>query len=130
MPFLRTTQVGRNPLVPVVRPLAYRGRQAMYAAANAGLLKRRSWKGCAFNQAGSEVGELVTSPGEAAFVFGATLPVVRHFIAVWDGLRGTDRYCTQLLREALEEVGLVPLASTAVAQVENAVERHAVACER
>jgi hypothetical protein len=111
MGLLGTTPVGENPLVPVVRPLTYRGRQAMYAAANAGRLKRRSWNGCAFNAAGTQVGELVRSPGDAAFVFGTTPPVARRFIRVWDGLRGSDQHCTQLLREALEEVGLVPAPS-------------------
>jgi len=130
MGFLGTTPVGENPLVPVVRPLTYRSRQAMYAAANAGRLKRRTWNGCAFNGAGTQVGELVRSPGDAAFVFGTTPPVVRRFIRVWDGLRGSDQHCTQLLREALEEVGLVPGASEPSGHCDDRFEARALSSSR
>ncbi|MDQ4130281.1 MAG: hypothetical protein M3133_04720 [Actinomycetota bacterium] len=123
MGFSGTGGLWVNPLVPVVRPLPYTGRQAMYAAANAGLLRRGTWNGCAFNRAGTQLGQLVTSAGEAALVLGTTVPVVRRFIRVWDGLRGSEERCTQLLREALEEVGLVPPAPAPGAQDGQDVER-------
>lgn len=101
-----TPEPARNPLVPVVRPLSARGRRALYAAANAGLLRRGTWNGCALNRAGMAAGAPVRSRGEAALAFGTTPEAVRRFIEVWDLLWGTNRHCTQLLREALEHVGL------------------------
>src|SRR5436189_1996876 len=95
-----------NPLVPVVRPLSPKGKQALYAAANSGALKRRTWDGCAFNQAGNLLGESVQSRRRAAQVFDTTPAVVSHFISVWDQLPGSNEGCTQLLRDAIEEVGL------------------------
>jgi len=95
-----------NSLVPVVRPLSPKGKQALYAAANSGALKRRTWDGCAFNQAGNLLGESVQSRRRAAQVFDTTPAVVSHFISVWDQLPGSNEACTQLLRDAIEEVGL------------------------
>ena len=95
-----------NPLVPVLRPLSPRGKQALYAAANSGALKRRTWDGCAFNQAGNLLGESVQSRRRAAQVFDTTPAVVSHFISVWDQLPGSNEGCTQILRDAIEEVGL------------------------
>jgi hypothetical protein len=96
----------RNPLVPVVRQLPPRGRRALYAAANAGLLRRGSWDGCALNRAGAAVGLDVRSRGEAAYAFDTTPEIVRQFVEVWDRLWGSNRRCTQMLREAIEEAGL------------------------
>ena len=95
-----------NPLVPVVRPLSPKGKQALYAAANSGALKRRTWDGCAFNQAGNLLGESVQSRRRAAQVFDTTPAVVSRFISVWDQLPGSNEGCTQLLRDAIQEVGL------------------------
>jgi hypothetical protein len=95
-----------NPLVPVVRELSPQARRAMYAAANSGRLRRRTWNGCPFNRAGSEMGAEVTTATQAATALATSRSVVRRFIAVWDRLPGADPECTQLLREALEEVGL------------------------
>ena len=96
----------RNPLVEVVRPLPAHGRRALYAAANTGQLRRGSWDGCAFNRAGDAIGLAVRSRGEAAHAFGTTTEVIRQFVDVWDRLWGSNRRCTQLLRDALEHVGL------------------------
>lgn len=96
----------RNPLVPVVRAFPAPGRRALYAAANTGMLRRGSWNGCALNQAGTAVGLPVRSRGEAAYALGASPDAVRRFVEVWDRLWGSNRRCTQLLREALEHVGL------------------------
>ena len=96
----------RNPLVGVVQPIPAKGRRALYAAANAGLLRRGTWDGCAFNRAGLEIGIPIRSRGEAAHAFGTTPEAVRDFIEVWDRLWGSNRHCTQLLRDALEHVGL------------------------
>src|SRR4051794_4414055 len=95
-----------NPLVPVVRLLGPKGKQAIYAATNEGTLKRRSWNGCAFNQAGLLLGETITGRRQAAKVVGTTPQVVSRFISVWDQLRGSDQQCTELLRDAILTVGL------------------------
>ena len=102
----KVSQPDRNPLVPVVRPFPASGRRALYAAANSGLLRRGSWNGCALNRAGVEVGLPVRSRGEAAYALGASPDAVRGFLEVWDRLWGSNRRCTQLLRDALEHVGL------------------------
>ena len=101
-----TTIPAENPLVPVVRPLSPKGKQSLYAAANSGALKRRTWDGCAFNLAGNLLGESVQSRRRAAQVFDTMPTVVSHFISVWDQLPGSNEACTQLLRDAIEEVGL------------------------
>jgi len=95
-----------NPLVPVVRQIPARGRRALYAAANAGLLRRGSWEGCALNRAGATVGLDVRSRGEAAHALDTTPEIARQFVEVWDRLWGSNRRCTQMLREAIEEAGL------------------------
>ncbi len=96
----------RNPLVPVVRQFPARGRRALYAAANAGLLRRGSWEGCALNRAGAAVGMPVRSRGEAAYAFDVTPEIARQFVEAWDRLWGSNRRCTQMLREAIEQAGL------------------------
>ena len=97
---------GRNPLVPVVQALPARGRRALYAAANSGQLRRGTWNGCAFNRAGEMLGTTVRSRGEAALALGTTPDVIRRFLEVWDRLWGSNRYCTAMLRDALEYAGL------------------------
>lgn len=98
-----------NPLVSVVRPLPVSARQAMYAAAEKGLIVRRSWNGCAWNAA-----SLIETKGKvnaqsfesAADVFGCSPHLVRAFIQVWDSLKGSDEKCTATLKDAIDQVGL------------------------
>jgi hypothetical protein len=97
---------GRNPLVPVVEAMPARGRRALYAAANSGWLGRGTWDGCAFNRAGEILGTPVGSWDEAALALGTTRGVICWFLEVWDRFSGSDRYCTALLRDALEHAGL------------------------
>ena len=104
--FRRIPGPERNPLVPVVRPLSPVARQALLQAANRGVLRRGSWQGCAFNIAGAEVGTPVRSRGEAACAFSTNPDDVRRFIEVWDGIWGSNRYCTDLLRHALVHIGM------------------------
>lgn len=105
---MRTMTMGsrRNPLVPVVRQFPAQGRRALYAAANSGLLRRGSWEGCALNRAGAAVGRPVRSRGEAAYAFDTTPEIARQFVEVWDRLWGSNRRCTQMLRDAIEQAGL------------------------
>jgi hypothetical protein len=111
--FRRIPGPERNPLVPVVRPLSPIARQALLQAANRGVLRRGSWQGCAFNIAGAEVGTPVRSRGEAACAFSTSPEDVRRFIEVWDGIWGSNRYCTALLRNALVHVGMAERAGAA-----------------
>ncbi|MGH8997853.1 MAG: hypothetical protein ACRDY7_00495 [Acidimicrobiia bacterium] len=97
----------RNPLVPSVALLSTSARRALYAAASGGVLRRGSWDGCALNLAGASVGLPVRSRGEAACAFDTSPEAVRQFIEVWDRLWGSNRYCTELLRDAVEYAGLV-----------------------
>ena len=96
-----------NPLVPVVRPLPVRARQAMYAAAEKDLIARKTWNGCAWNAAGKIAGvNHVSSYEAAANVFECDVALVERFISKWDGLKGSDARCTALLKAAIEEVGI------------------------
>lgn len=97
-----------NPLVGVVRPLPVRARQAMYAAAEKGLIARKTWNGCAWNAAGEQVapGSSIQNFAMAARVFDCNEQLVSNFISVWDALKGSDARCTALLKAAIEEVGI------------------------
>jgi hypothetical protein len=88
-----------NPLIPVVRQFDDRTRRALYAAANSGTLKRRTWRGCAFNRAADVLGRSVTNKSQAAEVFTLAPALVVEFIDTWDSLRGSDKHCTALLRD-------------------------------
>jgi hypothetical protein len=48
----------------------------------------------------------VRSRGEAAHAFDTTPEVARQFVEAWDRLWGSNRRCTQMLREAIEHAGL------------------------
>jgi hypothetical protein len=101
-----TPEAGRNLLVSVVRALPARGRRALYAAANSGQLRRGTWNGCAVNRAGEVLGMPVRSRAEAAVALATTGDVIGRFLQVWDGLPGSNRNCTAILRDALEQAGL------------------------
>ena len=96
-------------LVDVVRPFDHRTRRALYAATNSGVLRRKTWSGCAFNRAGAMVGTPISSQYQAADVFGISPRLIANFVSVWDRLRGPDRRCTDLLRSAILTAGLFPL---------------------
>lgn len=83
-------------------------KQAMFAAASRGVIKRGTWNGCAFNAAGMEVGhgKAVNSFEKAARTFGVTTASVEQFIGIWDSMKGTDEDCTQTLRTCIEKAGL------------------------
>jgi hypothetical protein len=99
--------VGRNLLVSVVRALPAQSRRALYAAANSGHLRRGTWNGCALNRAGEMLGMPVRSRGQAAVALGTTGEVIGRFLHVWDGLSGSNRNCTAMLRDALQQAGLL-----------------------
>lgn len=95
-----------NPLVAVVKPLNPKSKCAMFAAARAGVIRRNTWNGCAWNAAGREEGQDITSVHAAASGFGVKATFVSRFIQEWDRLPGTNAECTQMLIDAIEEVGL------------------------
>lgn len=95
-----------NRLVPVVASLSPKGRRAMYAVANSGVLRRGAWKGCPLNRAALELGQPVNNTAAAASLFDTSAGAIRRFVRVWDKLPGSGEECTQLLREALEAAGL------------------------
>ena len=95
-----------NPLISVVQPFDHDLRRALYAAANLGSLRRRTWNGCAFNRAAAILGMEVNHLSGAADAFQLPVQRVNDFITTWDRLRGSDGHCTELLRDALLTVGL------------------------
>lgn len=90
----------------VIAALPAKAKQAMYAAASARTIAQRTWDGCAFNQAGLEIGQNVASEQAAAKAFGCSVAVVSRFIHVWDTLPERGDAATTLLREKLETIGL------------------------
>lgn len=83
-------------------------KQAMFAAASRGPIKRQTWNNCAMNAAGFEVGKKneVRSLQSASQAFGIPESLVSRFISIWDGMYGTDEDCTQTLRSRIEDSGL------------------------
>lgn len=98
-----------------IRQLNPKAKQAMYGAARANTIKKRTWNGCAFNAAGMQLGgsinETISSSERAAEVFGLSVSVVHKFISAWDALPGTDEESTKELIQTLEKVGLFSEAS-------------------
>ena len=95
-----------NPLISVLQPFDHELRRALYAAANSGSLRRRTWNGCAFNRAAAILGIEVNHLSGAADAFQLPVQRVNDFITAWDRLRGSDAHCTELLRDALLTIGL------------------------
>lgn len=95
-----------NPLRSAVAAFPPQLKQAMYAAAEKGLIRRGTWDGCAFNAAGEHEGKHVHSIATAAHAFDVDSEIVQRFISAWDAMRGTDQRCTGLLKAALLEAGL------------------------
>ena len=93
-----------NPLVDVVRAFPEPAREALYAAATSGRLRRGTWHGCPLNRAGVELGAPVRSRGEAAYVLGVSPETARSFVQAWDRLWGSNRRRARLLRDALARV--------------------------
>lgn len=90
----------------VVAKLNPKTKQAMYAAANKGLIRRGTWDGCAFNAAGHEVEASIASIGKASQTFELSESVVSNFIDVWDRLQGDDEEATDKLKGAILKAGL------------------------
>lgn len=97
-----------NQLLNVIRPLNAASKQAMFAAAQAGSIKRRTWAGCAWNAAGEVVNQSISSASMAERAFGVDAIHVDRFISVWDSIPESvsDARCTKALRQALEHVGV------------------------
>jgi hypothetical protein len=95
-----------NPLIRVVEPFDQRARHALYAAANRGSLRRRTWNGCALDRAAVVLGASVKSKRDAVRVFDVRRRRVSEFLRVWDRLPGSDATCAALLRDAVLAVGL------------------------
>ena len=93
-----------NPLVDAVRAFPEPARDALYAAAASGRLRRGTWHGCPLNRAGVELGAPVRSRGEAAYVLGVSPEIARAFVQAWDRLWGSNRRRARLLRDALARV--------------------------
>ena len=102
----KSVYASQNSLRSVVAPFPPQLKQAMYAAADRGLIKRGTWDGCAFNAAGEQINKHVTASTHAARAFGVSTSVVDRFIRTWDSMKGSDVRCTGLLKSALLDVGL------------------------
>jgi hypothetical protein len=93
-----------NPLVDVVRAFPEPAREALYAAATSGRLRRGTWHGCPLSRAGVELGVPVRSRGEAAYALGVSPETARSFVQAWDRLWGSNRRRARILRDALVRV--------------------------
>jgi hypothetical protein len=95
-------------LAAAIRCFDHPTRRALYAASNKGVLRRRTWDGCALNRAGAELGVAVSGQGAASKAFNVPQKNVIDFIAAWDKLHGSNERCTAVLRETILAVGLFP----------------------
>lgn len=90
--------------VAYLNPMA---KKMIANAASRGILRRGTWAGCAFNEAGRVMGcSTVTSVSSAARVFGLPPIVIANFIGAWDTLRCTNEQATGLVVEILDSVGV------------------------
>ena len=103
-PAWNTEEMTNNTLVDVVRVFPEPAREALYAAATSGRLRRGTWHGCPLNRAGLELGVPVRSRGEAAYALGVSPETARSFVQAWDRLWGSNRRRARLLRDALARV--------------------------
>jgi len=99
-----------NPLRGVVAKLSPSAKQAMYAAAKAGILIRGKWSdtdgnGCAFNKAGEQRNRVVGSVHDAAALFDMNVEDVNNFIRKWDHLEVNLIEANRLLIQAIEDDG-------------------------
>jgi len=94
-------------LEEAVANLNSKAKQAFYTAAKKKTIKRGTWNGCAFNAAGEEVQQVVSSTTKAAQVFGLPTSAVSSFISAWDSSKFTnDEEATAFLISCLEKAGL------------------------
>ncbi|HYH49624.1 MAG TPA: hypothetical protein VEG38_08755 [Acidimicrobiia bacterium] len=91
-------------MIDVIRAFPAPARQALYAAATSGTLRRGTWDGCPLNRAGEHLGVPVRSRGEAAYVLGVSPETARRFVEAWDRLWGSNRRRSKMLRDALVRV--------------------------
>lgn len=82
-------------------------KQAMFAAANKGVIRRGTWNNCGLNAAGKEL-EIagIASIEAAAKAFGISPAIATKFIQIWDAMPGTNEECTEWLKEQILAVGL------------------------
>jgi hypothetical protein len=82
-------------------------KQAMYAAANKGIIRRRTWDNCGLNAAGKELNiGGIESIETAAKAFGVSQAIAQKFIDIWDAMPGSDEECTEWLKQEILTVGL------------------------
>lgn len=96
-------------LESAVRCLSPGAKQAFYSAAmRKGILRKRTWNGCAYNAGGKEIlsGSNIQSVQEAAKIFQCSPYTVSKFIRAWDSHPGSDEHSTKILLELLEKVGI------------------------
>jgi hypothetical protein len=117
-----TQQAAIGELGTIVSGFDYSTRQALYAAACSGTLRRRTWNGCALNRAGQVLGAVVDSSPGATAVFHLPPKSVAAFVETWDSLRGSDSKCTEILREVIVTAGLFPERPKTVAEASNAAD--------
>jgi len=90
-------------LEKAVGGLSVKAKQAMYAVLKSGgVMRRRTWNGCAFNKAGGVHGSV-----EAARMFEMQQRDVERFIHAWDSLSfANDGAASRHLMALLEKVGI------------------------
>ena len=105
-------------LFDVIKDFSPSLKQAMYAAANKGIIHRGTWNHCALNAAGKEL-EIagISSIKAAAEAFGVSPAIATKFINIWDARSGTDEQCTEYLKEQILAVGLFTEAGTVLPKI-------------
>lgn len=95
-----------RPLQRVIIQFPIALKKALYAVAETGYVKSKTWNGCALNRAGSEIKSSVSSPPSAAKAFGINESLVNQFIILWDSLRMSNKSRAELLKTLLLDIGI------------------------
>lgn len=102
--FRKTFRIGLYDVIAEFPPSL---KQAMYAAANKGIIHRHTWNDCGLNAAGKELNiQGVASFEKASRAFGITVAQAKWFVKLWDGMQGSDELCTETLKDTILRVGL------------------------
>lgn len=95
-----------NSLDNIIVQFPIKLKKALYAVAEKGDIKARTWNGCALNQAGLEYNKTVHASQQAARAFNISETLVNRFIRRWDSFLMSSPNRAKLLKETLIRIGI------------------------
>lgn len=99
-----------GPLFDIISEFPVKLKKAMYASANKGTIRQRTWNNCALNAASkleeAAFSSSVSSTTKAAEVFRITPAQAGNFIRIWDNIDSEEYNPTEVLKQTILEVGI------------------------